>query len=93
MLSMQAMPDSGGRMIQKVRGLKYSVYVLMIFTAFLLKSGERGDLAPPRMGCCACVHAQHTSYYSWGYCSALLSLKILKIGEKSMLLALSNRRC
>jgi len=35
---------SGGGMIQKVRGLKYSapninVYVFMVFTAFLLKSG------------------------------------------------------
>jgi len=41
---------SGGGRIQKVGGLKYSaaninVYVLMIFTAFSLKSG--GALAPP----------------------------------------------
>ena len=40
---------SGGGRMQKVRGLKYSapninVYVLMIFTAFLLKSG--GHLPP-----------------------------------------------
>ena len=55
---------SGRGRIQKVRGLKYSapninVYVLMIFTAFLLKSGAGTSPLPPLFLCpCYWPHIQ-----------------------------------